>query len=436
MNMASYAGGEHTAELIATDGAGNSAKQSWTLNMDPQGKIAAGEAAATLEAAESTSESTVVAPTSEVVPQEEREEGNDPAVVKEGSVLISTGAPTKVEYSTTPSEGVAVSAPEGPIQITPVGASAGEQSTNVVNGSVSVTSNIQTQVDTIVRPIFDGVMNFQAIRAITAPESYSWQVELGSGQYLEQVSEQNAVQLYYEDGTPAMLISAEQAHDATGAVVPTTLEKTGPDEITLHVKHKGSSYVYPIMAGPSFEVGYQATVITQPIIEGPPHEEGPTAEEILNNQWSIIANVSAPQAAGCPGEGEACASSSGYIKTYGFIECIQLPLIGCANAYEQKIRGFFYFNFNEAWMSKRQPNCEPSGSATIIVEDEYCKWVGPDHQKYGAGYHITSQVKFRLVSQPKAVAGNWKYITVRMFGSGNAYAHQTSAICNPSRPEC
>jgi hypothetical protein len=274
INMASYAGGEHTAELIATDGAGNTAKQSWTLNMDPQGNIGAGEAAATLEAADSTSESMVVSSNEEMISQEEREEGDDPSVVKEGSVLISTGTPTKVEYSTTPSEGVTVSTPEGPIQIAPIGASASEQSTNVVNGSVSVTSNSQAQVDTIVRPIFDGVMNFQAIRAITAPESYSWQVELGPGQYLEQISEQNAVELYYEGGTPAMQISAEQAHDATGATVPTTLEKTGSDEITLHVKHKGGNYVYPILAGPSFGVGYQATVITEPIIEGPPPKEG------------------------------------------------------------------------------------------------------------------------------------------------------------------
>jgi hypothetical protein len=234
-----------------------------------------------------------------------------------------------------------------------------------------------------------------------------------------------------------LAIAAEPSHDATGKNVPTELSVSGK-VLTLTVKHVGGGFVYPIVGGPSFHASYVEPVIYTPP-PPPPAEEPKTEEEwnnILNGQWPIIAKVSAPQMVGCPGEGEACASSSGYIKTYGFTECIDLPIIGCANAYEQKIRGFFYFNFNEAWMSKRQPNCEPSGSATIIVEDEYCKWVGPDHQKYGAGYHITSQVKFRLVSQPKAVAGNWKYITVRMFGSGNAYAHQTSAICNPSRPEC
>ena len=61
-----------------------------------------------------------------------------------------------------------------------------------------------------------------------------------------------------------MLISAEQAHDATGKEVPTELSAEGADAIVLTVKHTSASFVYPVLAGPSFESSYTLPVIWEP----------------------------------------------------------------------------------------------------------------------------------------------------------------------------
>jgi hypothetical protein len=435
INMASYKGGAHTAAIVATDGAGNVTTETWTVNVNPKGEVTAAEAINTLKAVDATSGTDVVTPTSELVEPGELEEGNAPSLKQTGTELVSVSTGADTVMTTNPSGVVTIESGEGNIKVDPLSTIKSTESEVTSGSSVAVAGG--ASVDTVARPIYDGLMTYQEIRDASAPQTYPWEVSLLAGQTLKTVDAQH-VAIFNEDGTQALAIAAEPSHDATGKGVPTELSVSG-NVLTLTVKHVGEGFVYPIVGGPAFHASYVEPVIYTPP-PPPPAEEPKTEEEwnnILNGQWPIIEKVSAPQMVGCPGEGEACASSSGYIKTYGFTECIQYPIVGgCTPAYEQKIRGFFYFNLNEAWMSKRQPNCESSSVATILVENEYCKWVGPDHQKYGQGYHITSQVKFRLKQQPSGVAGNWKYITVRMFGSGNAYAHQTSAICNPSRPEC
>jgi hypothetical protein len=274
VNLAAYEGGAHSAELIATDGAGNTATKAWTLNVDPAGSVGPSEATSTLEAADATSDSTVVASSDEAIPLEEREAGNDPKIVQEGQTLTSVGAPTTVEYTADPSEGVTIETPEGPIEVTPTSGAA-KPTTTIAEEAASVTPNTSTEVDTVIRPIYDGVMNFQAIRGSEAPETYSWQVNLHTGQYLEETSDHAAVGLYYEDGTEGMLIYAEPAHDAVGVEVPTSLAKTGSNEITLTVKHRSAAFTYPIIAGPGFSTAYQATTTIWPTIEGPPVETTP-----------------------------------------------------------------------------------------------------------------------------------------------------------------
>jgi hypothetical protein len=83
------------------------------------------------------------------------------------------------------------------------------------------------------------------------------------------------VQVVYTDGTESFAITAEKAHDADGARVPTTLEMTGEDEITLTVHHRagnpaadGAPFDYPITAGEGWEGGPYQTVI----VKGPPDE--------------------------------------------------------------------------------------------------------------------------------------------------------------------
>ena len=59
--MGSFAGGSHEAEVVATDGAGNTSIRRWTVNVDPEGRITTLEETETLEAVEATSEQAPVA---------------------------------------------------------------------------------------------------------------------------------------------------------------------------------------------------------------------------------------------------------------------------------------------------------------------------------------------------------------------------------------
>jgi hypothetical protein len=71
-------------------------------------------------------------------------------------------------------------------------------------------------------PGYNGVQSFGEIRSESSPETYSWQVHLGPRQKLR-LANPNQAEVIYEDGTVSFLITAEPAHDATGATVPTSL---------------------------------------------------------------------------------------------------------------------------------------------------------------------------------------------------------------------
>jgi hypothetical protein len=126
----------------------------------------------------------------------------------------------------------------------------------------------------VVLPVYGGSFGFPTIASAVAPEAYTWRVDLSARQELRQVSP-TEVQVVYTDGTESFAITAEKAHDAEGARVPTTLEMTGEDEITLTVHHRagnpaagGAPFDYPITAGEGWEGGPVQTVI----IKGPPDE--------------------------------------------------------------------------------------------------------------------------------------------------------------------
>jgi streptogramin lyase len=109
VDMSSYSGGAHPAELIATDGAGNVRKRSWTINVDPKGAISSSEAADTLEAVEVTSpEVTELTPVPAIVTNVEGEDGLDPQLAMKEGQLTSEGTPTPSTVSPNPENGFTV----------------------------------------------------------------------------------------------------------------------------------------------------------------------------------------------------------------------------------------------------------------------------------------------------------------------------------------
>lgn len=119
-------------------------------------------------------------------------------------------------------------------------------------------------------------MQFPEIHGPPGPEEYSWEVTLLEGQRLRSVGSQEA-EVLYEDGVVDETIQAESAHDAEGAAVPTSIGVSEPNIVTLTVHYlggnpaaNGAPFVYPIIAGPGFEVGDSTVEVLVPESEKAP----------------------------------------------------------------------------------------------------------------------------------------------------------------------
>jgi len=311
IDLSAYGGGAHPAELVATDGAGNRRKRTWTINVDPLGAISPSEAEETLEALDATSPvNTVGAPSSEVA-----YEGTASGLTlqPEGNSLVTQGsaAPTAISSNTAGELEVEVPVPTidvacpnraaeeenkertgeeeeqlaltagceesspvvtsetdllTPVSVTPVSGVEGDSQVVTPNSAAAIAGNVAPNVDLVTRPLYDGAMTFTAIRAASAPESFSWQVHLDEGQTVT-LKSPTLAEVAYPGGYVAFTISAVPAHDAVGTTVPTRLSVDG-DVMTLHVEHRSSSFVYPVVAGAGWEGGFQTYEIVMPPPEG------------------------------------------------------------------------------------------------------------------------------------------------------------------------
>lgn len=215
ISMAPYSGGAHAAEVIATDGAANASAEKWTLNVDPSGSITAAEATDTAEAVEATAPEIVEQGSANAVVKQEIAEGpqgeEEPVtLVREGGQMVSEGAPAPSTIDVVAQNGFSVGTSgfnnelelvhEGPVEVSPVATSPNASNAVIADDSTAVYSNTASSVDTIIRPAYDGIMAFRAIRNTSAPESYSWEVTLHEGEVLKQIDEQH-VGVFWEDGT-------------------------------------------------------------------------------------------------------------------------------------------------------------------------------------------------------------------------------------------
>jgi hypothetical protein len=129
-------------------------------------------------------------------------------------------------------------------------------------------------------PEYDGGMTFPDIHDSSAPEEYSWEMNLSSEQELVSIDDQHAEVYYTEGHYPAFGISAEPAHDADGSAVPTSIAVSAGDVITLIVHYRagnpaagGVPFVYPITGGVGWEGGFRTITIVMPNTEKELQEE-------------------------------------------------------------------------------------------------------------------------------------------------------------------
>lgn len=427
VNMASYDGGAHSAEIVATDGAGNTRKKAWTINVDPLGAISTSEATDTLEAVEETApETTELAPVGGLVtPAEEESGGPSPALAYENGQIESEGAPAPSTIGLDPETGFTVEttslsdtgSDSGDIQIVPLNVNPTASDPAIADEAAAVIANSDTQVDTVLRPAYDGIMSFKAIRDKTGPENYEWEVKLGEGEELKLIDSKHAG-IFWDDGTQALLIYAHPAHGADGTEVPTSLAVAG-NVIIQTVHHRAASYVYPVIAGVGWEGGF---------VEYPGVLYEPYAPE--TPEWAYVEGdvliVGPPEVVPTS---EASASSVGESrKKYLRVRCaeyasyglgVSRPVAGeCGNPFtgddgegvlwQAGIRGAFFFTPGTEVRHKGAIDCEkaiyPSRSIDkewVLNDDYECRY-GPKTAdgnggvSAGASHYLRAQAHWLL----------------------------------------
>jgi hypothetical protein len=424
VNMATYVGGAHSAEVVAIDGAGNVTKKTWTVNVDPKGAVSAAEAVDTIEAVEETSEATPIAPTDELIGLEERAEGNDPGLKEAKGGFQSTGTPLESLIPSEPSEGVTLESSDGSIKVIEMGTVPGSPP-SVASEVASVDPNTSTQVDSIVRPIYDGDQGFKVIRDVTAPTKYSWEVLLNAGQKLEQVDPQD-VAVFWGNGDRALLISAEKAHDATGKEVPTELTAEGSKVITLTVKHTSASFVYPVLAGPSFQSSYTEVIVWDPQLEQEEAEAKEAAERI---EVEYVPPVPVPVPDPEPEAG--ISSRRTQIAEAKMRKC--QTYVCAVGFWEAHLEEAFLFNGTahvtggQAWHDTQYSyhHCNNySATQPWSISLNECTWIGNHAHYYRENAHyMCAQSIFHANDN---LSSEYHAMTFHNFGDGYAKSHQNS----------
>lgn len=454
LDLASYDGGAHPAELRAVDGAGNVAKKVWTINVSPKGIVSPGEATDTMAAIEDTTseEDARYDQTEALISDLETEAepllqaGEDDDLVTDASVPVSIASDPASGFTLRgaieDSQEVMV---DQVLNVEPKGLSPQAAGAELANNSAAVFTNTAPSVDTVVRPVYDGLLAFQVIRDATGPEAYEWELNLHPSQTLEPIDADHAG-VFYSDGTQAFLIASPSARGADGSPVPTSLTVTGSNVITLTVHHNGvSSLSYPVTAGTAFHAGY-STVIFIP----PPETEDPEGMDI----GELV--VSSPEPTG-PLTGEEASSSGGggLIKPWRVKACANgVPILGLfhCEAWWAIMRGFFRYNYFEAWYpNNRDPHCWSDEVVTYEVKDLNCEWVGPNHQVWNPQhveggplgiqnkpkYHITAQMTFKAAKDVVIDdITSSRALTVAGEGDGSVYAWRNANVCNPWTHAC
>ena len=429
LNMVNYAGGAHPAELIATDGAGNARIRKWTINVVPKGQVPPTEAEDTLEALEAITEEEIVAPQSPTEPYYPGPE-NDSELKEDASGFHTVGAPAETVIGDEPEDGFTVNTADGPMSVEPVGTSQAASPVETTSDIATIASNTGSAVDTIIRPVYDGSMMFQSIRAPSGGDEFSWRVNLRPGQTLKSEGDRT-VMVYSSFGTPHFAINVMQAHDAIGSNVPTTLSVTQPNVITLKVLHKAGNpavgnapFVYPVIAGSGWEGGIAVHKVV-----GPPPTEGYWESDTLE--------VGAPEPVPPAESSEpvATASSTGeqrkqYIRVrcahYSVYEPTHQGNSECGNPFtgdrgeaviwNMAIRGSFFYRPGVQVKQKGAVACDQAAYDVSLAWFWYVKPAYECH--YGpkttdgnggaeasAGHYLRAQAHWELTHRAKCEAG-------------------------------
>lgn len=169
--------------------------------------------------------------------------------------FVITGVPGRGVIGDDADEGFALATTAGRLAIVPedVGDDAG-MPTLVPGTDAVVTVNSGVDSDTLARPARGGIETFTLIRSPESAEQFRWRVSL-PGQESLRMSVDGGAEVLGARGARIATIAPPWARDASGQDVPVTLEVDG-DTLAMTVAHRGSGFVYPIVADPSWVPGW------------------------------------------------------------------------------------------------------------------------------------------------------------------------------------
>jgi len=443
IDTAQLAGGSHTIKLTAEDWRGNKASKAWTIRVNPDGEISVEEAFDVLNAADNTASSNVVSSSNDTLGPEIIEAGLNPSLKVTGNQVESVGTPNLTTMTTDPSDGLTIHSPEGSLHVEPL-VDGSDQPMVIESGVAGIAANVLPGIDTVVRPEFNGVQTFQAIRSKEASEEFSWEVDLSPGQELKQASDQHA-EVVYEDGTTALLISAEQAHDVTGTAVKTSLH-IDENILTLRVHHRQGEYAYPIVAGQAFEMSYAVITISQPSeseaeLSDPSEPPRPKSEDPRSYPKAWLKAKNGHFGATIKPAPRYSPSKNAVAHWWSERWCHPE---GC-DVWNVELRGLYLKRQTTslAWTIERVYNpparCElhlGTGFANLRYVPEAdikgANWFGPYMVEYKTGQHLSSYCHFELVSWPVFDQGPWeRCIAYQVWVYPNGYESDLIRDWNP-----
>ena len=218
-----------------------------------------------------------------------------PTLAQRPEEFLSTGTEYPSAVPSTAHSGIAIGIGPDSVCLKPTATDSAATAPLMVNGDSILFANTSRATDTVIRPTASGAETFLQLRSATAPEAFSWKVDVPAGGTLRQLDARTVAVLGPDpssgDAPPpppipppasasdpskipdvdAQLMDARAeldaaddltqhrtiatirapwARDANGQQVPITLAVSAPDVVSATVAHRNGGFQYPIVADP------------------------------------------------------------------------------------------------------------------------------------------------------------------------------------------
>lgn len=156
------------------------------------------------------------------------------------------------------------------------------------DGTVVYETSEETTLAVQVVP--EGVRVLTVLDSEDAPTRFDYALDVGEGGSAQMV-EDGSVLIFDSEGNPVSVVESPWAIDAAGTAVPTRYELSG-NTLTQVINHTDGSYVYPIVADPSWSDIWQHIKNAGSKAQSAAKWLGNKAQWVIGKSWSGVKYVS------------------------------------------------------------------------------------------------------------------------------------------------